>query len=109
MLAARQELGPEYEQAVIDGFVAQISQAIDKRVEARLAEIQPQEVHIAPARTSLGDDRSQLVLGLASLGLAIPLTGIAAGTAGLPGLIIAWGGIAVVNLAHALWRIRPRA
>lgn len=108
MLAARQELGPEYEQAVIDGFVAQISQSIDQRVEARLAETRPQEVHIAPARRSLGDDRSQLVLGLASLGLAIPLTAIAAGTGGLPGLIIAWGGIAVVNLAHSLWRIGPR-
>ena len=108
MLAARQELGPDYEQAVIDGFVARISHAIDQRVEARLAEAPPAEIRADSHRTAAGRDNSQLVLGLASLGLAIPLTGIGAGVVGLPGLIVCWAGIAIVNLAHAIYRLERR-
>src|SRR5215471_5621384 len=92
MLAARQELGPDYEQAVIDGFVARIGQAIDQRVEARLAEVRPGAVSAEGRRPSATRDNSQLILGLASLGLAIPLTGIGAGVVGLPGLIVCWAG-----------------
>ena len=32
-----QELGPDYEQALIDGLVTRISQAIDERVDGHLA------------------------------------------------------------------------
>jgi hypothetical protein len=108
MLAARQELGPDYEQAVIDSFVARISQTIDQRVESRLAEARPPEVRADASRPTSSRDNSQLILGIVSMGLAVPLTGIAAGVVGLPGLIVCWAGIAVVNLAHAAYRHERR-
>jgi len=104
MLAARQELGPDYEQALIDGFVTRISQAIDERVEARLAEVQPSQINAQPPLKSGKRDNSQLILALGSLGLAVPLSGLAAGLEHLPGLIVCWAGIAVVNVAHAVYR-----
>ena len=104
MLAARQELGPAYEQALIDGFVTRISQAIDERVEARLAEIRASQSSVQPALKSGRRDNSQLAVALGSLALAVPLSGIAAGVEHLPGLIVCWAGIAIVNIAHAAYR-----
>jgi len=104
MLAARQELGPDYEQAVIDGFVSRISQAIDERVDVRLAEVKGPDLTVQRrARSGVGEN-SQLILALGSLGLAVPLSGIAAVYGHLPGLIICWAGVTVVNIAHALYR-----
>jgi hypothetical protein len=39
-----------------------------------------------------------------SLLAGIPLTGIAAGTSGLPGLVTAWAGLVLINIAYALRR-----
>ena len=74
MLAARQQLGPDYEQALIDGFVTRISQAIDERVEARLAEVRPSQINAQPGLKPARRDNSQLILALGSLGLAVPLS-----------------------------------
>ena len=46
--------------------------------------------------------KRQLALGIVSLGVGIPISAISAGIADLPGLIVAWTGIAAVNVAHAL-------
>ena len=35
---ARKELGPEYERAVLESFVASATESIDQRVDARLAQ-----------------------------------------------------------------------
>ena len=43
-----------------------------------------------------------MTLGIVSLGVGIPISAISAGIADLPGLLVAWGGIAAVNVAHAL-------
>ena len=40
--------------------------------------------------------------GIVSLVLAVPLSAIGAGTARLPGLLVAWAGIVGVNLVQAL-------
>lgn len=50
-------------------------------------------------------DKSRFYLALASLGMGIPISAIAAGTAGLPGLLIAWIAIVAVNVVYS-WR-RP--
>jgi len=42
-----------------------------------------------------------LALAITSLGIGIPLSAIAGGTAGLAGLVVAWIGIVGVNLAFA--------
>ena len=45
-------------------------------------------------------DRTVFVLAIVSLGVGVPLTAIGSGTAGLPGLLVVWIGIVLVNLAY---------
>jgi hypothetical protein len=78
-LEARRELGPAYEDEVVDALVDKIEQRLAERRPAR------REGAITP-----------LVLG--SLGLSIPLIAIAGGVAGLAGVIAVCFAIVLVNL-----------
>ncbi|NGO70928.1 hypothetical protein [Streptomyces boncukensis] len=120
-LATRKELGPEYEDELIDSFLEKIEQrldgVVDKRVRRQLAEQQmvvargssrPQQTGQSP---SLPDGfGARLGLAVASLVLAIPLSAIAAVNAGLSGLIACWTGIVAVNglQASRSWFARDR-
>jgi hypothetical protein len=90
-IETRRELGEELEPHVIDGFLERVGTAIDERVDQRLQK-----------RGS--GDRGTIGLAVFSLAFAIPLTGIAAGTSGLAGLLVVWAGIVAVNFAYALRR-----
>ena len=94
-LAVRDDLGPGHEPAVIGEFLDRVGSAIDARVDAKLAAV-------APPR-SAGGHRSRPELGFFSLVFGIPITAISA-SQGLGAMLIAWGGIAAVNLADALRR-----
>ncbi|MFF3091205.1 hypothetical protein ACFVRB_40115 [Streptomyces nojiriensis] len=98
---ARRELGPEYEAALVDSFV----EKVDTQVRRRLA-----EERLSAARgggrapsAAAGDGNFGELFGFAiiTLVLAIPLSAIAVTQAQLPGLIVAWAGIAGVNFTHA--------
>lgn len=91
-LAARRELGVEFEAEIADSLADRIDRAIDARVDARLAE---RGVH-----QKKGDDGGVVWIALGSLGMGIPITAIAGGTAGLPGILAAWLGIAIINVAY---------
>ncbi len=91
VLAARHELGAEYDEAFVEAFADRIEQV----VAARAAAAAPVEHDDAPGQR-------QWVLGLASLGTGIPITAIAAGQSHLPGVVAAWVGILGVNVAHAI-------
>jgi hypothetical protein len=91
-LAVRQDLGPQHEAAVIGEFLDRVGHTIDARVDERVR-----------AAKAASRDGSALPIAAASLALGIPLTAIASNS-GIAGLALAWGGIAVVNLAHALRR-----
>ncbi|MEU8378761.1 hypothetical protein [Streptosporangium sp. NPDC048865] len=98
---ARRDLGPEYETALIESFVARLDATIAHRVRA--------EMHAAgapKARSRKGNSGIPIALG--SMGIGIPLTAIAAETSGTAGLLLAWGGIVAINFAHALSRWRER-
>ena len=101
VLGARQELGREYEPALVESFIDRLNQAIDTRVDSALAEQSGGKLQAAFQRT-------QFQLAIVSLGVGIPISAIAGGIARLPGLAVAWGGIAAVNLAHSLSQRRPR-
>ncbi|GAB2485783.1 hypothetical protein GCM10027187_61700 [Streptosporangium sandarakinum] len=107
-LEARRDLGPEYEAALVESFVDRIDATIAARVRAevraeiRAADADPQ----SPGNRRKGDGTVAIALG--SLGIGVPLTAIAAGEAGAAGLLLAWGGIVAVNIAHALSRRRTR-
>ncbi len=96
LLEVRRDLGPSYEAAVVDSFAEKIERAVAERVDAQVAEAQR-------ARQQEGaSNAGQMTLGIVSLGTGIPITAIAAGTADLPGLIVAWAGIVGVNVAYSL-------
>jgi hypothetical protein len=109
-LAARRELGEEYEPALVDALAERVERVVEARVEARLGQRQvgppaatqasAPQASAAPAAEVSASARIGVAMG--SLALAIPLTGIAGGTAGVPGMAIAWGGIVAVNVAFAV-------
>ncbi|GAA2059828.1 hypothetical protein GCM10009801_00860 [Streptomyces albiaxialis] len=111
-LATRRELGPEYEDELIDSFLDKVEQrldgVVDKRVRRQLAE-QQMVVARGTARPQQGSHTqsypdglgARLGLAVASLVLAIPLSAIAAVNAGLSGLISCWVGIVAVNALQA--------
>lgn len=88
-LAARRELGEEFDEQLVDAFV----EKVERRLEPRLRK---------PARDERG--RGSFELAICSLIFGIPLSGIAAGTAGLTGLLVAWLGIVLVNTVFSLRR-----
>jgi hypothetical protein len=94
------ELGSEYRDAVVDSFVERIGKQIDARVDARLAQ--------SPVRPGLTTKQLSVlpVMTLGSLALGIPISGVAAGTAGLWGLVVVWIAIAAINIGYAM-RLRP--
>ena len=93
-LRARQEVGKELEPQLVDRFVERVEQEIERRARELAASRRPPEPrHNAP----------MIPLALGSLGLAIPLLGIAGGIGGVPGIIAVSIAIVLVNL---LWTVR---
>ncbi|MFF4417636.1 hypothetical protein ACFYY8_34350 [Streptosporangium sp. NPDC001559] len=110
-IEARRDLGPEYEAALVESFVERLDSTIAARVRAELQATghhpqhypHPQGPHPVPRRKG----NSTVPIALGSLGLAIPLTAVAA-EGGTVGILVAWGGIVVINIAHALGGLRHR-
>jgi hypothetical protein len=102
-LEARRELGPEYEGALVEGFLERLDQAIDARVDARLEQ---RRGAAPPARS--GMDGGRLALGIVTSALGVPLTAIVTnsphGSAVL--VVVIWLAIVLVNLAAAIGRRR---
>lgn len=112
---ARRDLGPEYENALVESFLDKVDGAIQARVRAEVAAqsghgYTPPEPHGAapyagpPQKQRQGDGTIPIALG--SLGIGVPLTAIAVTQAGPAGLFLAWAGIVVVNVAAAFGRRR---
>jgi hypothetical protein len=108
-IGARRELGKDYEDAVVDSFVARLDQRIAERVDEQVAERiggkQPARAS-ASAPAAGARDNSSFIVGLTSLFAGIPITAISSDEAGVAGLLVSWGGIAAVNFAHAWSRRR---
>ena len=93
------ELGPDYQEAVIESFLDKVGREIDARVDARLAQ---QQAAQPPAQH--GRSQSPMTLAIVSMALGIPISAIAvsAGThpAGFMGLLVVWLVIGVINVAY---------
>lgn len=96
VLATRAELGPSYDVELVESFADRIEQVVQAQVAQHAGGLDQSH----KLRVEAG--RRQLTLGIVSLGTGIPITAISAGVAHESGLLIAWAGIALVNLAHAL-------
>ncbi|MFF4621351.1 hypothetical protein [Nonomuraea jabiensis] len=94
---ARQDLGPEYEDALIQSFLEKMDQEVDRRVEDQLAR-QRQVGQVQPVAGS----GQRLALAIVSVTLGI-LGSVAALAAEDRGAVLAiWIGISVVNVAFVL-------
>lgn len=91
-LAARRELGPDYDAA----FVEAVAERIEHAVEARRP---------AAAATEKSERAMAVTVVCVSLVMSIPTTAIAVDQAGLAGLVVVWLAIVAINVAFAL---RPR-
>ncbi|MGI5487384.1 hypothetical protein [Microtetraspora malaysiensis] len=103
-IEARRDLGPEYEAALTDAFLDRIEAAIAQRVKAEADSRLPDKQHTAWAEEQ--ERKRSLGMALGSLGIALPLTGAASATGGIPALVVVWIGIVAVNFAYALGRRR---
>lgn len=96
-----QELGPDYQEAVIESFLAKVGREIDARVDARLAQ---QQVAQPLAQRGRGQTGSPLTLAIVSMVLGIPISAIVvsagAHPAGFMGLLVVWLAIGVINVAY---------
>ncbi|HEV2344072.1 MAG TPA: hypothetical protein VGS97_08270 [Actinocrinis sp.] len=101
-LAARRELGPEYEDAIAASLADRFEREIAARVAATRNPPKPERRH----HDAHSSDRASTWLAISSLVAGIPVTGIVAGTShgNVFAIGVAWVGIALVNTAHALGR-----
>ncbi|NBE92547.1 hypothetical protein FE391_09070 [Nonomuraea sp. KC401] len=93
-MSARRDLGPDFEDAVVESFLDKMGQEIDRRVDERLA-ASPQG---RQAARSGPNDAQRLALAIVSLslGTVITLVLVLAGAGGSY-LIPIWLGIIIVN------------
>jgi hypothetical protein len=91
-LAARRELGPDYDAAFVE--------AVADRIERAAAERRP-----AVAANDKAERGMALTVAIVSLVVSIPVTAIAANQTGLSGLVVVWGAMVLINLVFAR---RPR-
>ena len=100
VLKARQELGKDHEDEVIESFLSRVQESIDARVEARVSE----ELRGLPTRprfASPSNGRIRVVLGYfaAGLALSIPIAGVAGGEVALvavAGSVVLGGAILIL-------------
>lgn len=106
-LATRRELGADAEQALIDGFLTHAGQAIDARVDQRVAQHRVAGNFGSAGSRERSGNGSRVFLALGSMAMAIPLTGIAIQTNAAIALImtiITWVAIVLVNITFNVTR-----
>ncbi|WP_248963917.1 hypothetical protein [Sphaerisporangium perillae] len=96
-MAARRELGPQYELELAESLVDRVNAVIDARLAAQ------------PVNRRPGPDWAQMALGLGSLALSVPLTAIVASTTSRTApLLLVFALVAAVNLAYAVSKAGAR-
>ncbi|WP_328999973.1 hypothetical protein OHA18_36740 [Kribbella sp. NBC_00709] len=99
-VAARQELGPEYEAEIIDSFLEKLdARDVHRRLDALPEPAQRRH----PSRET---DPGGLALAIISVVVAIPITAISAAMIGPFGVVIGWLGLVLINVARAAGRHR---
>jgi hypothetical protein len=106
-VAARQELGPEYENEIIDSFLEKLDARDRHRRAGPLPEpapVHPAARHPAARHPSRETDPGGLALAIVSIVAAIPITAIAADMMGTFGVLICWAGLVGINMARTIAR-----
>jgi hypothetical protein len=87
-IEARKELGAEMEHALIDSFVDRIERGLDERAAERDRSLKKKREH-----------QKELLLG--AMGISVPLFALAAIFAGLAGVIVVCGLLAVIAIVSS--------
>ncbi len=104
LLAARQELGPSMEPALVDSFAEKIILEVSRQTQINLA-AQQQQQHMEQSRGGQKQGRDgRLTLAIVSLVMAIPLTAIALDLSNMWMAIVVWIGIVMVNFFYSIGR-----
>ncbi|NUT38743.1 MAG: hypothetical protein HOV86_02050 [Thermoactinospora sp.] len=90
-VSARRDLGPDFEDAIVESFLDKMGKEVDRRVDERLASVRPSHAD----RRSEGM-RLALAIVSMSLGTILSIVTIAVSYS-LFALVIIWGAIAIVN------------
>ena len=100
-LAARRELGVEYEEAIAAGLLDRVNQLAVMRASEMRREAERVDQAAELEKTSR---THRFVLAIISLGVGVPITGISASVAepGVLGMAVAWAGIVGVNVAAGI-------
>jgi XYPPX repeat-containing protein len=99
-LAARMELGPEYNEYVAAG----LAERVEELAEVRAAELRQQALEASRAQAAEQGGRGrQFALAIVSMVMGIPITAITATNVepGIIGVAVSWAGIVGVNWVHA--------
>jgi hypothetical protein len=109
-VAARQELGPEYDKAVAEGLVERIGEEIDKRVDARVRARATDEPPAIPARrrSGFGIVLVSLIFGTGATSVVLGADNANSAAQTLMVLLI-WAAIAVINVVYAVRRLGAAA
>lgn len=103
-LAARRELGEDYDAALSRSFLEKLDRDVDARVRAALASRDSERAAPVVYRRRRGGTG----LAIGSIALGIPVSAILSsnlhGVDGLVGVVVAWGAIAAINVVHAIDR-----
>jgi len=88
-IEARRELGPEYEDEVLNAFLA--------KVEQRLVQLGSVRAESETALKRRREHQKEMILG--AMGISIPLLAIGAVFAGLAGILVVCAALAVIAVA----------
>jgi hypothetical protein len=97
-VAARHEMGADMEEHVLEVFLARVQQ----RIDAQVAQQMEQNAGSKPRRRERTESAPLVVAG--SLGIAIPLMGIAGETANGVGIFIVMAGVVLINTLYFIDR-----
>lgn len=104
-VSARRDLGPDFEDAIVESFLDKMGKEVDRRVDERLAASAPK----AAAGATKANEGMRLALAIVSLSLGtIATIALVFGESRPMSLFTVWAGIVLVNLAFSLGgRRRP--
>jgi VIT1/CCC1 family predicted Fe2+/Mn2+ transporter len=100
-LAARKELGQDYEPALVEALAERVEQVVQARVDAQVAQFSHVARGPVAAPPGMLPWGARVAIAATSLGVAIPITAVAGAEVGLAGIVVCWAGIAIVNVAAA--------
>lgn len=95
-LELRREQGRQIEPALVDALAHRIEGTVRQRFEAEVVERRRSDV------AHKSSQNARIAVGILSLIISIPLTGIAGEVGGILGMAIVWTGLVLINIALAM-------